>query len=261
MKKKPLFHTDVWRRELKRRQRQQAKQKQSRTTKRGKRKASTPGEVVLERVNPEDFDYKRLKKAVQNLARSVSRNVRNLVDYLSVTQEAQSPALSELLSSGGLLSTKGTFEELFGEYLRGTTFMQNPTHTVTGYKKWNKEMLETLSARMPSFNELSLEEQQNRTEQYWRAFSRLKQKYPWILAAQALTSSLINDTKERCLNDLSMGIDEMLIYMENYIGENSEEAEKGWELSTPGTYQAAETEMQNLYTYVKPYSRVHVKES
>lgn len=83
------------------------------------------------------LNEKDLRKVVGRLVSAGNKRARRLMG-----KDMNTPAVENLLSSGGLLSTKGkTFGELRSEYKRAKAFLKAKSSTVKGVSAINKKLI------------------------------------------------------------------------------------------------------------------------
>ena len=197
------------------RRRQKSKSSQRKTNKRGRKSTPKKNKIrhdwVRERINPDSRDIKMLKKAIQSLGKSVRRNVSQLKTF-SEQKGLIPPALDNLIRSGGdKFTTSGSYESLYGEYLRELEFMQNPTHTRTGAEEWYNQIVnETREA----FGDSPRPDLEERTKRYWRAFNHISQAYAYMFALPHFATDLIDATETHCI-DVMDEEDDMYLYIES----------------------------------------------
>lgn len=253
MKKKPLFHTDVWLREQKAKKHKQSKSKQSR------RKAKTSGKHRNDytvRITPAEVptthDIRNIKQAIRSINKNIKHNASTSAIY--------SPAFDELDASGGReLATEGDYDFLYGEYLRGLNFMLDPTHTEKGYKRWVNETGGIINeyARYEDIDVMTPEETEERTSMYWRAFRRVMQVYPYFQVQEGKMTDLIDQTKDECINNRELDLDGMYSYIENTMLQGADdmgmttEGDYSWTFATQAEYEA-ESEFVSSYVYTRP---------
>ena len=253
MKKKPLFHTDKWARE------QRVKQARKLKQKRASRKTKTSGKHRNDysvRITPADIPTANDLKTIKQAIRAINKNIK----HNSVTAAQYSPAFDELEASGGReLSTEGDYSFLYGEYLRGLAFMQNPTHTQTGYQRWVNETGGIINeyANYEDIDVMTQDEVESRTSNYWRAFRRVMQAYPYFQVQEGKMTDLIDQTKDECINNRELDLDDMYSFIESQMLEGMDnmglttDNDYSWTFATKEEYEA-QAETQSAYLYTRP---------
>ena len=229
------------------------KAKARRTNKKAKRTSKKRNDYSIRiqpAENPTSADISIIRRAIHAINRNIRRN--------SVTGAVYSPAFEELDESGGrVLDTNGDYGFLYGEYLRGLNFMQNPTHTERGYRKWVEETGGILQNFYEDIPVMSAEEIESRTSMYWKAFRRVMQVYPYFQVQEGKMTDLIDQTKDECINNRELDLDGMYAFIENKLlagmddmGMTTKE-DYSWTFATQAEYEAA-SEFESSYVYTRP---------
>lgn len=91
-------------------------------------------------VSPDDSPEK-LRQELRKLAHTVNRQARKLQDYTARQGDVENPALKELMQSGGFINQNVNDDNLYTEYLRALSFMQDSTHTIPGFEEYKKQLI------------------------------------------------------------------------------------------------------------------------
>lgn len=190
---------------------QKAKQARAKARKKGSLSADSP-------VTPGVTSLQDLKTIVQKLKAKTDRYVRQLVEK-AVKSGIQSPALENLMSSGGRLTTTGDYEKLYGEYLRGKEFLDDETHTPAGYDKFLKDIVDVMQDEFgDEFDGMTEDEQADYTKMYWDAFEIVKKEFPYLFADKDFVSGLIASTEEYCIES-KLSMEQMIEVIRSYCND------------------------------------------
>ena len=207
-----------------------------------------------------------IKKGLQAMARSVHRNVDILNFYEH--KGIPSPAIQFLNESGGQDIHSGGFasvSDMKDEFVRAQNFLKHEQHTKAGYDKWFADYSKATSEVFKHFDDLTEDEQKDRLNMYWRAFNRMKQVYPWIVAEPGRTTNIIDATKEEILEDFNINTvdeayDKIMKFMEDER-ENLPSAIKSsdWtyapnvqmSYSTPSRYRTTDVDFESEFVAVR----------
>lgn len=91
-------------------------------------------------VSPGDSPEK-LRQELRKLAHTVNRQARKLQEYTASQGDVENPALKELMQSGGFINPNVNDDNLYTEYLRALSFMQDSTHTIPGFEEYKKQLI------------------------------------------------------------------------------------------------------------------------
>lgn len=153
-----------------------------------------------EPANPDELDEKALRDMLRPIARRVNRNAKALRDYERATGH-RSPALDDLENSGGNISIRGTRQDLMNELIRAQIFENDPTHTVSGTKKF--------------FGNIATK------EDFWYVYKKLRQIDSRIATAKGYSKT--RQMYDEYQVQMKYTKDEILQFMINRIGEITEE--------------------------------------
>lgn len=261
MKKNPIFYTV--KRGRKPKPKQAKKLKQKRTSRKTKPSVKHRNNYSV-RIAPVDIPTSNDIKVIKQAIRAINKNIK----HNSLTSAQYSPAFDDLDSSGGReLSTQGEYDFLYGEYLRGLAFMQNPTHTKKGYQRWVNETGGIINeyAYYEDINIMTQDELDKRTSDYWKAFRRVMQVYPYFQVQEGKMTDLIDQTKDECINNKELDVEGMYAFIESQMLEGMDdmgmttEEDYSWSFATKAEYEAS-AETLSSYLYVRPDYRRRKKD-
>lgn len=90
-------------------------------------------------ITPET-DPAEIRRELRKLAQTVNRQARVMQDYTATIGDVESPALRDLMNSGGFINPNVPDEMLYSEYIRAINFMNDPTHTKRGLQEFRKSL-------------------------------------------------------------------------------------------------------------------------
>lgn len=87
-----------------------------------------------------DTEPAEMRRELRKLAQTVNRQARKMADYTANAGDVESPALRDLVNSGGYINPNVPDDMLYQEYIRAVNFMNDPTHTIRGFNAFAKEI-------------------------------------------------------------------------------------------------------------------------
>ena len=190
-----------------------------------------------------------LKSMKQTVSRSISRLDKYEKDGMT------SPAIQFLNETGGMITTPQDIEARKDEFVRAQSYLKIPEHTVKGYQSWLVDVGSVMKTVFRTYGELTEDEQEDRKKMYWRAFNRMKQAYPWVVAEPHRATDIIDATKEEMLENMELqSIDDMyehiMKYMEDEVDQLPSSVASSWTFARPESYETDELDVvENTYIY------------